>query len=151
MTNPRYAPEPVWMNPSVSVLLIVVVSVGAEPPAHRMPENHVTVRVPVPSCLSARTKARFDVMVTARVRLPPSVTDWMPPLVSMLKVIVEPSLSAYTVLAGPAAPVAPVSPCAPVAPVAPVSPFNPCVTSVVHVPPAATVPEKITRWVALSL
>lgn len=89
------------MNQIKSALLAVVVRVGAEPPAHLIVVNQVTVLLPVASCCSLNIKhcptLTFE---TASVLLPPSVTVWiLDALIS--KVIVAPSVSAVSAFTVP--------------------------------------------------
>ena len=92
---------PVHTKPIISALLAVVVKVGAEPPAHLIVLNHVTVRDPVPSCKSLSIKHwPVDGFDSASVLLPPSVTVWMLEAAKS-KVIVAPSLSAVIACSDP--------------------------------------------------
>ncbi len=74
-----------------------MVSVGAEPPAHLHVVNHVTVLLPVPSCVNSIIKHCPSVSLDiASVLLPPSVTVCMFPN-DTSKVMVAPSVLAVTV------------------------------------------------------
>ena len=85
------------LNMKTSRLLAVVVSVGAAPPAQRIPENQVTVREPVVSCWRMSENCWPVVgLLTARVRLPPSWT-WCQSVMDRLNVIVAPSVSVVIV------------------------------------------------------
>lgn len=79
-----------------SILLAVVVKVGAEPPAHLIALNHVTVRLPVPSCMMSKMRlcpaTSFE---SANVLFPANVTWWIFE-VAQLKVTVAPSVSVVT-------------------------------------------------------
>jgi hypothetical protein len=74
--NPSNPVALVLMKPKVSRLPAVVVSVGAEPPAHLIVENQVAVLEPVASWVSETIHfTPFTAPVTVSVQLPvPKVT-----------------------------------------------------------------------------